>query len=326
MRVFILGAGVSKSYGGPLTEELLPEAIEPVRKRRGYIRLVRRIDEVIAHAFPTCNPSQCIYPNIEIVLSMLDVWKEFNYSIQRAPTYSDFAIEEVRRWILRLVTERLISLSDSITSYSAISKFAACLRPGDIVITFNWDLGLEKALELTSELEWEYFWYPRLRNHIFLLKAHGSLDWFRTEELYRVPKSDREPLDETIGGISVLRWWDYTEILPHRPKEITPYIIPPTHAKTFQDEEMRKIWRNMSEALVQAESIYIFGYSLPDADPQARIILRSSIEKNKNLKEADIVFVANSDHSVKLRFDGLGFKYSFMLSKFEAIDFSRLLK
>lgn len=327
MRVFILGAGVSKSYGGPLTAELLPEAMERVRTKSGYVRLIKRIDEILAYAFPTYNPSQCIYPDIETILSMLEVWKEFNSDIQKEPKYSDFAIEEVRRWILRVITERLIPLSDNITNDSAISKFAASLRAGDVVITFNWDLGLEKALELVTEFEWEYFWYPKLRNRITLLKAHGSIDWFRTEDFYQVPKRWHEPLGQTTGRISVLRWWDFREIIPRRPKEITPYIIPPTHTKSFQDEEMRKIWRNMSEVLVQAESIYIFGYSLPDADPQAQIILRSGIEQNKNLKkvgEDNIVFVVNPAPNVKSRFDGLGLRYHFILRKFKAIDFSQL--
>ena len=65
MRVFVLSAGVSKSYGGPITEELLPDAMVKVRTKRGYVRLVKRIDEVLAYAFPNYNPSQCIYPNIE---------------------------------------------------------------------------------------------------------------------------------------------------------------------------------------------------------------------------------------------------------------------
>lgn len=330
MRVFILGAGVSKSYGGPLTEELLPEAIERVHTKSGYVRLAKRVNEVLAYAFPMFNPSQCIYPNVEAVLSMLEVWKEFNSSIQKEPTYSDFQIEEVRRWILRFITERLIPLTDNITKDSAISRFAARLRKGDLVITFNWDLGLEKALEvIDTKLDWEYFWYPKLRNRITLLKAHGSIDWFRTEDLYQVPKREHEPLDQTIGRISVLRWWDYTEVIPRRSREIAPYIIPPTQLKSFQDEEMRKIWRNISDVLMKAERIYIFGYSLPEADPQAQIILRSAIARNLKQKNAtvdDAVVIANPDRKVKSRFDELGFKYRFILSKFETLDFTELVQ
>lgn len=327
MRVFVLGAGVSKSYGGPLTNQLLTESMDRVRNRGGYIRIARRIDDVLAYAFPVYNPCQGIYPNIEEVLSMLDVWKEFNSSIQKEPMYSDFAIEEVDRWILRLVTEQLIPLSNNIRKDSPITKFAKRLKKSDVIITFNWDLGIEKALDLVDR-DWEYFWDPKSRGPVTLLKVHGSIDWFRTEDLYQIPKREHEPLNPSIGRISVLNWWNYTGIIPRRAKDIRPYIIPPTYMKSFRDEEIREIWRNVNEVLTKAEKIYILGYSLPTADPQARITLRSGIERNEHQQEQPlgIVTISNPDPTVRATFDGLGLKYSFIPSRFETLDFGQLLQ
>ena len=325
MRVFVLGAGVAKSYGGPLINELLKQAIEQFRTEPGYIRMI--------YAFPTeCNPSQCIYPDIEKVLSRLDVWKEFNSSVQEEPKYTDFNICEVRKWILRVISDRLIPLSDNVTEESAITKFASCLIEGDVVITFNWDLGLEMALEIVlnnTKLDWEYLWHPDKRNRITLLKAHGSIDWFRTEELYKVWRRDKEILDETIGRISIVRWWNPTAIIPRGPKEIVPCIIPPTLLKSFSEDEMIIIWRNISDVLGQAERIYIFGYSLSEADQQARVILRSSIERNLSQRKAvskDTIVIVDRDSNVKARFNELGFDYHFILSNFENLDFPDLLR
>ena len=118
MRVFILGAGVSKSYGGPLIDRVLPEAITCACNTRGNKRIVKKINTVLSYAFPTsCNPDECIYPNIEEVLSTLDVWNEFNSAYQEEPRFSDWQIEEVRRLILRLVTEHLDTLIDNIHNY-----------------------------------------------------------------------------------------------------------------------------------------------------------------------------------------------------------------
>lgn len=151
MRVFILGAGVSKSYGGPLVNEVLPEAIKHACDRRGNKRIVKKINDVLSYAFPVdCNPEQYIYPNVETVLSTLDVWNEFNSPFQEEPKFSDWEIEEVRRVILRLVADQLEVVSRSIEENSAIYKFATHLRKGDVIITFNWDFGLELAINLAN--------------------------------------------------------------------------------------------------------------------------------------------------------------------------------
>ena len=207
MRIFILGAGVSKSYGGPLVDEVLHQAIKSAWDSGGNKRIVRKINDVLSYAFPvSCNPEQYIYPNIEEVLSTLDVWKEFNSAFQEKPRFSDWQIEEVRRLILRLVTDHLDALINNIDKDSAVYKFASHLTTEDVVITFNWDLGLEHAVHLANpDLDWDYFWHRDNRNKdLTILKAHGSIDWFRTEDILALHNYQKEPLDLNIGSISVV--------------------------------------------------------------------------------------------------------------------------
>lgn len=336
MRVFVLGAGVSRSYGGSLAKDLLKDAISQSKARGKHIRMIRGIDKLLSYAFPEFDQHRGKYPPIEEVLSLLDTWVDFNSKIQGNPIFSDFQINEVRRWIIRIVADNLnmISSSKNIEATSPISKFALNLKPKDVVITFNWDLGLERAMDKYGkamdkhgkdiDLDWSYR-YPAKGSDIVLLKAHGSIDWYETSDIYSVPKGDKEPLDPNVGHISLIRWWEPKSI--GRTKEIAPYIIPPTYFKTFQTEEIRHIWNDMYLTLSQAKKIIIIGYSLPSLDLQARVILRSSIEQNRYQSKAGkkgIVWGINPSQKANNTYQKLGLNFEFILQSFEDIDYAQL--
>lgn len=326
MRLFILGAGVSKSCGGSLAKDLLADAIHQSKARGQHVRMIRGIDDLLSYAFPNFEQKSGKYPHIEEVLSLFDTWMDFNSKIQDNPRFSDYQISEVRRWILRVVADNLniISSKKNIQRTSPISRFALSLKPKDVVITFNWDLSLERALDEYTDIGWDYSFSPKGKE-IALLKAHGSIDWYQTEDIYKVPKDDKEPLDPDVGYISLIKWWEPRRV--GRSREIAPYIIAPTYFKRFQAEEIRNIWNNMYLALSQAKKITILGYSLPPQDLQARIILRSAIEQNKNERAAGaggIVTVINPSVKTKKTFRQLGFNLRFVQEKFENVDFSAL--
>lgn len=178
----------------------------------------------------------------------------------------------------------------------------------------------------TPPLDWDYFWHSDNSKRVLtILKAHGSIDWFRTEDILALYKKQKEPLDPNIGNISVIWWWEYPHL--HIPKQCPPYIIPPTHFKTFREQEIRNIWHGISEVLMRADRLYVFGYSLAPTDLQARLILRSSIEKNESLSsQSGSILIVDPDRSVKDRFEQIGLNFDFKLSKFEALDFRQLLK
>lgn len=229
--------------------------------------------------------------------------------------------------ILRLVADHLDTLTDNIDTNSAIHEFASHLTAEDVVITFNWDIGFENAVDLVNpDLEWDYFWHPENKvKSLTILKAHGSIDWFRTEDIITLRNYQKELLDSNVGNISVIQWWSPLQL--GIPKQCPPYIIPPTHFKSFREQEIRNIWRGISEVLRFADRVYIFGYSLPIPDLQARLILRTSIENNKALAgRRESILVANPDRRAKARFEDIGLNFEFKLSKFEALNFRQLLQ
>jgi hypothetical protein len=57
-------------------------------------------------------------------------------------------------------------------------------------------------------------------------------------------------------------------------RRYTPLIVPPTYIKDFSRPISVKLWRRCTEALSQANRVYVLGYSLPEADLQAHFIFR----------------------------------------------------
>jgi hypothetical protein len=74
-RVFVLGSGVSKHCGYPLTNELIKDITQRLdaKSRDGAL-----IHELIGVLYPNFNLDYKIYPNIEDVLSLIpnstDLW------------------------------------------------------------------------------------------------------------------------------------------------------------------------------------------------------------------------------------------------------------
>ncbi len=168
------------------------------------------------------------------------------------------------------------------------------LRPGDAVITFNWDLLLEEALyDLNKESE-----YKLTDGAISILKPHGSLDWFDSKEV----SIDRKlifPLNEKFKRIQVFKRFR----APRISRPTVPVILPPVVNKKIVYDELQAIWRDAWLALRHASEIYAIGYSLPPEDLHARLTIRSAIRGNEKFeRHRPKVAVVNPDRGVYLRF------------------------
>ena len=321
MRVFVLGAGVAKTYGCPVTKDLFNESVECCADEE----TAKAIKNTIKYIYPEFVEEYKNYPNIEDFLSLLEVWKEFNSKVERSPRYSDFEIEQVRRFTIRILMELLDTKLRNIKKNHVLLSFTQCLSPNDVIITFNWDLGIERALNQMDHIRDWLYRLPRraIKKDVTLLKAHGSIDWFRTEDITFMSPDRRFPLDDALGQISIIDSWEYPRY--KRRKDLIPFVIPPSFGKSFQQPEILGIWADIYRALHQAEMIYIFGYSLPQADIHAKFVLRAAIQNNPLHQKAGsdpIVTVFNPDQAVRHTFtELLGSKFNFKRVYFEDVDF-----
>jgi hypothetical protein len=108
-----------------------------------------------------------------------------------------------------------------------------------------------------------------------LLKPHGSLNWYEEDDVNPVSAQKFVELHPKSGEHPAVKAFMLPQhIISKTSRRYTPLIVPPTYIKDFSRPISVKLWRRCTEALSQADRIYVLGYSLPEADLQAHFILR----------------------------------------------------
>jgi hypothetical protein len=155
------------------------------------------------------------------------------------------------------------------------------VQPGDCVISFNYDVSLEKQLKLAGL--WEVgdgYHFPieglAAGSSVKLLKLHGSANWL--DEI----SFETRPL---IGGAE-LEFLGYVKVDPEFPgsrSAAIPPLILPTACKRFYHETSfgrkredfwNQLWAHATLCLNDSERVVLCGYSLPPIDDRAcRLLL-----------------------------------------------------
>jgi hypothetical protein len=165
------------------------------------------------------------------------------------------------------------------------------LRKGDVVITLNWDTTIERTL--AEDDRWTpmtgYGFEKSLRtgsthalqelpaefsreSEVVVLKPHGSFGWHESKSrsicfsnYYFLPQFGFVHRSDPI----LL----FDPASPLDQPDRRPVLAYPSFLKQLRGAEMQKIWYRASEALAQAETIDIWGYSLPESDSAIRTLL-----------------------------------------------------
>jgi hypothetical protein len=293
-RVFVLGAGASKACGLPLTSELLPIVLSALKTKS----LRKRTTDFVKYVYPHFHSSWRNYPHFEELLSLMDVYVEFSSKVKSSHKFEPDEVDELKDDLLAAITASLSEKTQSIKiSNTQFFRLAKLLRPGDAVVTFNWDLLVEKALTDLG-LDWDY----ELQNcKIALLKPHGSIDWFDNDTT-KIKTSLTTPVIDDIGKLRVFQKFR----MPRVGSPITPIIVPPLVKKKWEYLEFDRIWRSTWRALRTANEIHVIGFSLPPEDLHVRFVIRSAIRINEQTRSRPLtVTVVNPDKTVYLRFDRL---------------------
>lgn len=175
-------------------------------------------------------------------------------------------------------------------------KFARIITPSDQIITFDYDLILEKSLRSLDK------WYPLdgyvgvnnfekdsdrrdlesqgKSSKIQIHKMHGSINW-------RIP----EPRSlERLHGINevmiVMDDWEnnsfhFDDLLERRPdKTEQPYVgshapewILPSFVKPFKEKEIFQVWQSAMGYMSNTKDLVIIGYSFRPEDSNAFLLL-----------------------------------------------------
>lgn len=182
-------------------------------------------------------------------------------------------------------------------------SFARELRPGDYVITFNYDNLLERALDhvgrayrLCHQGERERGNRAIEEDDVVVLKLHGSVDWFDRSS-YEALEAELQKHGAQVGagdpvfgpGAEVettrvclgvhasdplAKAFRVTRGLEHlyarRPLYMaTPLLLTPSHAKAIYANRFAALWYGLGQAGGMNYGLAVIGYSLPKQDDYA---------------------------------------------------------
>ncbi len=213
----------------------------------------------------------------------------------------------VKTLIGEILAERTPSPEDIPHMYL---EFAKRLQPGDCVLTFNYDVLLERALDVVGN-PYRLFpdrYEPARENggrlvpssgeEVVVLKFHGSIDWFDRREFssheedcrkkFRNSYTPRHPVFSNAGALGVSRLLDGPrpsgDLLDqmYRVRDIkalyqkglmfhaTPWLLAPSTMKILYAERLKDFWYGLYRGGRLNFGMAIIGYSLPCQDEYAR--------------------------------------------------------
>lgn len=299
-RVFVLGAGVSHTAGLPLARDMLATVAESTLSEPERAEL----DDFLEYLMPTFQKELANYPDVEEFLTLLDVAESYARFERVRVAFPRRRLSSLRRTFLGGLARYLWRGHAAVPEDHPIALLAKSLKHGDTVITFNYDLTVDWAINRSGH-SWDY---KRGPYDITLLKPHGSIDWFHADEV----DANRKGFEELFTDFTWFGGWDFEA---RKLGRSLPVIVPPVVAKLIEEPDLQAIWTHVSKTLAAADAIYILGYSLPDADRITRFVLRRAVRARK--KKGNM-WAVNPDGQMRGRFrDCISPDVLFKQQKFE---------
>jgi len=324
--VYVFGAGASRACGSrtPTIKEIFARAQETGGRSE---ELREEISEQIFQKFGiTADALLRGDPDFEKVFTLVVSDREMAEAGGSVEEQSQIATTEIA--LESLIYELLITVTwDEITGAGGLyDRLVRSLDEGDLLISFNYDLQLDSALErsnLWSPVDGygvDFFRYQDSKGKQLrptraryskwrLLKLHGSLNWFLMNGLYGHPagmgwKSEFSPEHKgrevlvdiksrsQVSPLGILDT-DYVDGANHFHLNVN--IIPPSLRKELSPR-FADLWHQAQKAIGSADRIAVIGYSLPPTDFAVEWLLRTAARLNKNT--GLILDVANPNKDV----------------------------
>jgi hypothetical protein len=168
MTVYVLGAGASRHVGYPLASQMATELFAWMLKFPADSMYPNVVEKLLENFGPNPNIEDVITDLQESAIKNLEDRLEY-YQLQQCRTQLSYAIGEWFREIHRRPAP----------CYGAFAN--GIVRPGDVIVTFNYDDSLERELRLAGK--WDVhrgYGFPvgdDVQSPILLLKLHGSINW-----------------------------------------------------------------------------------------------------------------------------------------------------
>jgi len=266
-RVFFLGAGFSVGAGVPLTGALLPMAAKLFKNDASglYERVCGYATEVDVDL--DGNPDANSFARLCTHLEFIEL-REY----AGGERWSDDGSQE--KLALKFYLAKAIALSTPVNAKipEHYLTFARSLTPNDIIVTFNWDLLLENAIQ-NAGLE---FCYDYEAGKIHILKLHGSINWINNAPrsvAHNRPDFGYKPLGYQNGFMenevycsgelhSVDRWRQANSLID----QVNPMIVLPGYGKAFDVRQLSVLWYRIEWLNLRHGGISVIGLNVSHDD------------------------------------------------------------
>lgn len=276
----VLGAGASAPFGVPTLLRIFQD-----RSARRHLQDDRWLNEQLQNLFWTPRGHTLETSNfglsVEEILTIIRDYEHQDYEVDGllpANTQDQF-----RRSLYVLIKKAVYNGKSSRGSYlNSLIRFMRANARNVTWASFNWDCIFEASYYYSSGntnqersnprlvVQIDDWHQPNLQNHTFL-KLHGGINWwYQNDRLLYLPFGAQPQLDE--------KWTQYerNQTAGH------PVLLEPSYYK-YEDPVynlLKTQWQVFVQRLLKAELVLIVGYSLPDADLQARTALTVGFQSN----------------------------------------------
>lgn len=303
MTVFVLGAGATRgaSFCGHDGAACLPPVDADF-----YTQLQRIADpkhqDTVTHVVE--DTVGVFGNNFDVTLET--VFSTIETSIRMVRTAgagSYYTLDELQEMRTRLLQAVAAVLEESLTSPGGRGLktcdhhdwLVAQLRPGDVVLSYNYDCLLDDSLRRHGGGKWNAFY-----GYGFAQAPDKHILWSPDEpagpesvRVYKLHGSLHFQVDADSGQRVSLKQRPYTK--QHGALKFE--IIPPESHKNFDSGVFAPMWANASAAINTADDLVLIGYSFPGTDLHSAALFRASL-RPQSLRRLTIV---NPDQDARRR-------------------------
>ena len=310
MTTYVLGAGASRDAGYPLAKTMGSELFKWMKGSTHALDSYAARYPATAHFLEeSFGPVENVEDLVTAIQKLIEEYENGTREqrVRRTVVANEYGVfkNAVRAWFAEI--QQGVALSSM--AYRAFAR--NIVLPGDCVITFNYDVSLERELRLAAKFEvGDGYGFPIEdlpgESATKVLKLHGSTSWLallfggRTSGAFQFEPGNT--LSRPVIAKNELSFLGYASAVDPRFARggaALPVVIFPARSKDFYfaantgveyAEFWNDLWRQASVALKSAARVVICGYSLLLVDERARKLLL-----NAPRKDAEIVVGSGED-------------------------------
>jgi hypothetical protein len=290
-KVYFAGAGLSCALGLPNTPSLLEEILA-LAGRVQWLQskdLPRRVREAIKYFYPDGTIAG-FRPDVVDFFSALRTYIDVGAGLVGGFRDAAALYRDLKFAIAHLLIERIRAVDQAFAGRH--EYLDQVVRPGNIVITSNWDVVIERFAQVKGV---PLRFAGTRESELVLLKLHGSIDWCLGRDRASYPDGDFAAIPERMfvsnpyrfrvpkAADSIVRvraletWSDAWRKIKSRTEE--PFMVTMARGKSGDLGPLIGIWKDAYSALSRARTLEIVGYSMPPDDIEIRTLPRAGTQR-----------------------------------------------